>query len=146
MAMLMVKNPRDFNGVIHTDNTFGDILSYISGGLVGSLGSRPSASISGIPGQGKRNGIYEPARVGVPLVLLVKALSTQSPRYNSISPCFSDNSCLLVKGAAAIETAVQRVFESKDAGGLIWAEVQAPLKSGMRRVAPDFKQKGLVLI
>lgn len=81
MAMLTVKNPRDFNGVTHTDNTSGCILSYISGRLVGSLGQRPSASISGIPGQGKCNGIYEPVRVGVLLVLPVKALLTQSPGF-----------------------------------------------------------------
>ncbi|KAJ5585779.1 hypothetical protein N7450_005566 [Penicillium hetheringtonii] len=32
MAMFMVRSPTRFNGIIHTDNTFGDILSDISGG------------------------------------------------------------------------------------------------------------------
>ncbi|RAO70059.1 uncharacterized protein BHQ10_006071 [Talaromyces amestolkiae] len=58
-AMIMVKAPTKLNGVIHTDNTFGDILSDISGGLVGSLGVLPSASVCGIPGERPVKGVYE---------------------------------------------------------------------------------------
>ncbi|KAK7431382.1 3-isopropylmalate dehydrogenase [Neonectria magnoliae] len=112
MAMLMVKNPRGFNGVIHTDNTFGDILSDISGGIVDSLGTLPSASISGIPGEGDATastnrapdiagkGVVNPAAQILSLAMLL--------RY----------SCLLLEEASAIEQAVARVFDSKDSGGL----------------------------
>ncbi|KAH8689508.1 beta-isopropylmalate dehydrogenase [Talaromyces proteolyticus] len=66
MAMLLVKSPTKFNGIIHTDNTFGDILSDISGGLIGSLGVLPSASISSVPGQGPCKGIYEAVHGSAP--------------------------------------------------------------------------------
>lgn len=65
-AMLMVKAPTKLNGVIHTDNTFGDILSDISGGLVGSLGVLPSASVCGVPGEGPVKGIYEAVHGSAP--------------------------------------------------------------------------------
>ena len=82
LAMLMIKDPRQFNGVIVTDNTFGDMLSDEAGGLTGSLGLLPSASLCGIPptgvgatlGQGEPtgaaregvNGIYEPVHGSAP--------------------------------------------------------------------------------
>lgn len=116
MAMLMVKNPRGFNGVIHTDNTFGDILSDISGGLVGSLGALPSASISGIPGQGKCNGIYEPVHGSAPDIA-GKGLVNPVAQILSLAMMLR-YSCLLVEEAAAVERAVERVFELKEAGGL----------------------------
>ncbi|KND88103.1 3-isopropylmalate dehydrogenase [Tolypocladium ophioglossoides CBS 100239] len=116
MAMLMVKNPRGFNGVIHTDNTFGDILSDISGGIVGSLGTLPSASISGIPGQGKCNGIYEPVHGSAPDIA-GKGIVNPVAQILSVAMMLR-YSCLLVDEAAAIEKAVERVFDLKEAGGL----------------------------
>ena len=116
MAMLMVKNPRGFNGVIHTDNTFGDILSDISGGLVGSLGTLPSASISGIPGQGKCNGIYEPVHGSAPDIA-GKGLVNPVAQILSLAMMLR-YSCLLIEEASAIESAVQHVFELKESGGL----------------------------
>ncbi|KAJ4857905.1 isocitrate/isopropylmalate dehydrogenase domain-containing protein [Trichoderma breve] len=116
MAMLMVKNPRGFNGVIHTDNTFGDILSDISGGIVGSLGTLPSASISGIPGQGKCNGIYEPVHGSAPDIA-GKGIVNPVAQILSLAMLLR-YSCVLVEEAAAIEKAVQTVFDSKEAGGL----------------------------
>ncbi|KAH6989391.1 3-isopropylmalate dehydrogenase [Ilyonectria sp. MPI-CAGE-AT-0026] len=116
MAMLMVKNPRGFNGVIHTDNTFGDILSDISGGIVGSLGTLPSASISGIPSEGRCNGIYEPVHGSAPDIA-GKGLVNPVAQILSLAMLLR-YSCLLVEEASAIEQAVQRVFDSKDNGGL----------------------------
>ena len=60
-AMLMVKNPRALNGVVVTNNLFGDIISDEASVIPGSLGLLPSASLSAVP-DGKRrvNGIYEP--------------------------------------------------------------------------------------
>lgn len=67
LSMLMVKSPSMFNGVIHTDNTFGDMLSDQAGGVVGTLGTLPSASLCGIPdGKTKCNGIYEPVHGSAP--------------------------------------------------------------------------------
>ena len=67
LSMIMCTNPRMFNGVIHTDNTFGDMLSDQAGGVVGTLGVLPSASLCGVPGEGRRcNGIYEPVHGSAP--------------------------------------------------------------------------------
>lgn len=116
MAMLMVKNPTGFNGVIHTDNTFGDILSDISGGLTGTLGVLPSASISGIPGEGKCNGIYEPVHGSAPDI---SGKGVVNPVAQILSVAMMLRySFLLAEEAAAIERAVAKVLDTKAAGGL----------------------------
>ncbi|KAK5110550.1 hypothetical protein LTR62_005742 [Meristemomyces frigidus] len=78
LAMLLITKPTAFNGVIVTDNTFGDILSDEAGGLTGSLGLLPSASLAGppaSPGQkptlgannaGGVRGLYEPVHGSAP--------------------------------------------------------------------------------
>lgn len=116
MAMLMVKDPRGFNGVIHTDNTFGDILSDISGGITGTLGVLPSASISGIPGHGKCNGIYEPVHGSAPDIS-GKGIVNPVAQILSVAMMLR-YSFLLTEEAAAIETAVSKVLDTKAAGGL----------------------------
>ncbi|KAK3181924.1 3-isopropylmalate dehydrogenase [Lecanicillium sp. MT-2017a] len=116
MAMLMVKNPRGFNGVIHTDNTFGDILSDISGAIVGTLGTLPSASLSGIPGQGKCNGIYEPVHGSAPDIA-GKGVVNPIGQILSLAMLLR-YSCVLVDEATAIETAVAKVVDVKEQGGL----------------------------
>jgi 3-isopropylmalate dehydrogenase len=67
-AMLMIKNPRSFNGVVLCDNTFGDILSDVSAVVPGSLGLLPSASLGGVPEKegGRIQGIYEPVHGSAP--------------------------------------------------------------------------------
>jgi 3-isopropylmalate dehydrogenase len=65
-AMLMMKDPRSFNGVVLTDNTFGDILSDVSSVIPGSLGLLPSASVSSIEKESTAVGIYEPIRKCAP--------------------------------------------------------------------------------
>lgn len=82
-AMLMMKDPRSFNGVVLMDNTygalrfrqgvklivfsrFGDILSDVSSVIPGSLGLLPSASISSISETAKSVGIYEPIHGSAP--------------------------------------------------------------------------------
>ena len=52
-ALLMVSNPQKFDVVV-AGNLFGDILSDEAGGIVGSLGLLPSASVGG------RGGLFEP--------------------------------------------------------------------------------------
>jgi 3-isopropylmalate dehydrogenase len=116
MAMLMVKEPRRFNGVIHTDNTFGDILSDISGGLTGTLGLLPSASVCGIPGEGRCNGIYEPVHGSAPDIA-GKGLVNPVAQILSVAMMLR-YSFLLADEAAAIEQAVTHVLDAKDVGGL----------------------------
>jgi 3-isopropylmalate dehydrogenase len=58
-AMALVANPTSFD-VLLTENMFGDILSDQAGGIVGSLGMLPSASIGG------RVGLYEPVHGSAP--------------------------------------------------------------------------------
>ena len=81
-AMLMMKDPRSFNGVVLMDNTsvtpsldrkvvlmevrFGDILSDVSSVIPGSLGLLPSASVSSISPISKSVGIYEPIHGSAP--------------------------------------------------------------------------------
>ncbi|KXJ86370.1 3-isopropylmalate dehydrogenase [Microdochium bolleyi] len=115
LAMLMVKNPRMFNGVIHTDNTFGDIISDISGGLTGTLGILPSASISGIPGEGRCNGIYEPVHGSAPDIS-GKGIANPVGQILSLAMMLR-YSFLLTDEASAIEAAVTKVLDAKSAGG-----------------------------
>lgn len=116
MAMLMVRDPRAFNGVIHTDNTFGDVLSDISGAIVGTLGTLPSASLSGIPGEGRCNGIYEPVHGSAPDIA---GRGVVNPVAQILSlAMLLRYSCLLVDEAAAIEAAVAKVLDDKSQGGL----------------------------
>ncbi len=58
-ATALVLNPRQFD-VMVMENMFGDILSDLGGGLLGSLGLMPSASL------GKTNAIYEPSHGSAP--------------------------------------------------------------------------------
>ena len=58
-AMALVLKPAEFD-VILTENMFGDILSDVAGGVVGSLGLLASASIGG------RVGLYEPVHGSAP--------------------------------------------------------------------------------
>ena len=58
-ATALVSHPRDFD-VILTENMFGDILSDQAGGIVGSLGMLPSASVGGPVA------LYEPVHGSAP--------------------------------------------------------------------------------
>lgn len=71
-AMIMVKNPRQLNGIVVTSNLFGDIISDEASVIPGSLGLLPSASVTGVPdGKTKVNGIYEPIH-GMFIINLVR--------------------------------------------------------------------------
>jgi len=58
-AMILVAKPAQYD-VILTENMFGDILSDLAGGVVGSLGLLASASIGG------KIGLYEPVHGSAP--------------------------------------------------------------------------------
>ncbi|KAJ5991967.1 3-isopropylmalate dehydrogenase A [Penicillium sp. IBT 35674x] len=66
-AMIMIKNPRQLNGIVVTSNLFGDIISDEASVIPGSLGLLPSASLTAVPdGKTKVNGIYEPIHGSAP--------------------------------------------------------------------------------
>lgn len=117
LAMLMVKDPKRFNhSVIHTDNTFGDILSDISGGLTGTLGVLPSASLAGVPGEGSCKGLYEPVHGSAPDI---SGRDLANPVAEILSLAMMLRySFLLEKEAAAVEQAVIKVLDAKENGGL----------------------------
>ncbi|KAJ4012592.1 3-isopropylmalate dehydrogenase [Fusarium irregulare] len=117
LAMLMVKDAARFNhSVIHTDNTFGDIISDISGGLTGTLGVLPSASLAGIPGDGPCKGIYEPVHGSAPDIS-GKDLANPVAQILSLAMMLR-YSFLMEKEASAIEQAIVKVLDTKDNGGL----------------------------
>ncbi|BGP37101.1 3-isopropylmalate dehydrogenase [Rhodotorula kratochvilovae] len=66
-AMLICANPRKLNGIVLTENLFGDILSDETSVIPGSLGLLPSASLGGIPdGKSRIPGLYEPIHGSAP--------------------------------------------------------------------------------
>jgi 3-isopropylmalate dehydrogenase len=117
LSMIMMQDPRRFNGVVVTDNTFGDMLSDQAGGVVGTLGVLPSASLCGVPGEGRRcNGIYEPVHGSAPDIAgqgivnpVAQILSTAMMLRYSFN---------MHMEAESIEKAVEKVLDSKDIGGL----------------------------
>ncbi|KAI9739159.1 MAG: 3-isopropylmalate dehydrogenase [Cirrosporium novae-zelandiae] len=67
-TMLVVKNPTSLNGVVLTNNIFGDIITDECAAIIGSLGLGPSASLASLPSPEKPTvkGIYEPIHGSAP--------------------------------------------------------------------------------
>jgi 3-isopropylmalate dehydrogenase len=61
-AYQLVRNPRQFNGVMALENMQGDILTDLAGGVIGSLGLMPSASLNFETGKG----YFEPSHGSAP--------------------------------------------------------------------------------
>lgn len=116
MAMFMVRSPTRFNGIIHTDNTFGDILSDISGGLIGSLGLLPSTSVCAVPGEGPCRGIYEAVHGSAPDI---SGQGVVNPVAQILSLAlllrYSFN---MPDEARTIELAIRETLENKADGGM----------------------------
>ncbi|MCI0440658.1 MAG: isocitrate/isopropylmalate family dehydrogenase, partial [Chloroflexi bacterium] len=68
-SMQLIRNPARFDVVV-AENTFGDILTDEASVLSGSMGMLPSASLAGLPQQGRRGkrhvSLYEPIHGSAP--------------------------------------------------------------------------------
>jgi len=119
-AMIMIKNPRELNGIIVTSNLFGDIISDEASVIPGSLGLLPSASLSALPdGKTRINGIYEPIHGSAPDIS-GKGIVNPVAMILSLSMMLKYSLCL-PELARAIDKAVEAVIEggvrTKDIGG-----------------------------
>ncbi len=108
-AMALVARPASFD-VVLTENMFGDILSDLAGGIVGSLGLLASASIGG------KVGLYEPIHGSAPDIA---GMGIANPLGAILSVAMMLRYCFqLTTEANAIEIAVQNVladnFHTKD--------------------------------
>jgi len=120
-AMLIVYNPRKLNGVIVTENMFGDILSDETSVLVGSLGLLPSASLAGAPnlnlqpGEKPPAGLYEPIHGSAPDIA---GQGIANPIGSILSASMLLRYSLgLEKYANAVDEAVKKVLDDKSIGG-----------------------------
>ncbi|KAJ7044624.1 3-isopropylmalate dehydrogenase [Mycena alexandri] len=113
-AMLIVANPRKLNGVILTENLFGDILSDQSSVIPGSLGLLPSASLAGAPSipaadAKPTRGLYEPIHGSAPDIA---GQGIANPIGTILSAAMLLRYSLgLEKPAKAIEDAVRKVLD-----------------------------------
>ncbi|MBU0482728.1 MAG: 3-isopropylmalate dehydrogenase [Proteobacteria bacterium] len=101
-AFQLVKNPRQFNGVMLLENMQGDILTDQAGGILGSLGLMPSACI------GPEKGYVEPAHGSAPDI----AGQNIANPYSMIgSVAFLLDKCFgLIEESDAIWNAMFRLF------------------------------------
>ncbi|PWZ03250.1 putative LEU2-beta-isopropyl-malate dehydrogenase [Testicularia cyperi] len=115
-SMVMVSNPRKLNGVVLTENMFGDILSDESSVIPGALGLLPSASLSGLPdGKGKCNGLYEPIHGSAPDIA---GQGIANPVGTILSAAMLLRYSLNQPAAAQkVEDAVRKVLDASDIGG-----------------------------
>ncbi len=106
-ALYLVQNPRRFD-VMVTENMFGDILSDLTGGLVGGMGMAPSADIGDKyavfqPSHGSApdiagQGIANPVATILSVAMMLDWFDTEETR----------------RGAAMIYRAVETVFQTPE--------------------------------
>ncbi|KAF9247412.1 3-isopropylmalate dehydrogenase [Melanogaster broomeanus] len=120
-AMLIVANPKKLNGVILTENMFGDILSDETSVIPGSLGLLPSASLAGAPASPSdssfkpTSGIYEPIHGSAPDIA---GKGIANPVGTILSAAMLLRYSLgLEKEAQAVEAAVRKVLDDESIGG-----------------------------
>lgn len=115
-AMLMVSNPRKLNGVVLTENLFGDILSDESSVIPGSLGLLPSSSLAGAPDPTKTvMGLYEPIHGSAPDIA---GQSIANPIGTILSAAMMLRYSLgRAEEATLIEQAVAKVLDPESQGG-----------------------------
>ncbi|PCH40879.1 3-isopropylmalate dehydrogenase [Wolfiporia cocos MD-104 SS10] len=122
-SMVMVASPRKLNGVIVTENLFGDILSDEVSVIPGSLGLLPSASLAGAPSVADAlspnfkptPGLYEPIHGSAPDIA---GQGIANPIGTILSAAMLLRYSLgLDRYAQAIENAVRKVLDDKSQGG-----------------------------
>jgi len=119
VAMKMVQNPWDLD-VMVTENMFGDILSDLGAGLMGSLGLAPSADI------GLDHAVFQPCHgsapdiagqgLANPLAMILSAammLEWLGETHN----CSEASSCGLTLRGAATTAAAKPQGRGRDLGG-----------------------------
>ncbi|KAF9534696.1 3-isopropylmalate dehydrogenase [Crepidotus variabilis] len=119
-AMVIVSNPKKLNGVILTENLFGDILSDQSSVIPGSLGLLPSASLAGAPTKPSADfkpttGLYEPIHGSAPDIA-GKGIANPIGTILSVAMLLR-YSLGLERPAQAIENAVRKVLDATELGG-----------------------------
>lgn len=107
-AMILVKSPTKLNGVIITNNMFGDIISDEASVIPGSLGLLPSASLASLPDTNTAFGLYEPCHGSAP--------DLPANKVNPVATILSAAMMLklslnLVEEGNAVEEAVRRVLD-----------------------------------
>ncbi|MCL4215705.1 MAG: 3-isopropylmalate dehydrogenase [Candidatus Hydrogenedentes bacterium] len=100
-ATALVLNPRQFD-VMVMENMFGDILSDLGGGLLGSLGLMPSACV------GHEKAYYEPSHGSAPDIAS-KGIANPYSMIGSVA-LMLEKSFDMREEAQAIWTAMRRVF------------------------------------
>jgi len=108
-AMRLIQNPR-YLDVVVTENTFGDILTDEASMLAGSMGMLPSASLAGIPIEGRKTlRLYEPIHGSAPKRA---GLDLANPIATIMSVAMALRySFALSQEAQAVEDAVESVLE-----------------------------------
>ncbi len=119
VAMKMVQSPWDLD-VMVTENMFGDILSDLGAGIMGSLGLAPSADI------GANNAVFQPCHgsapdiagqgVANPLAMILSAsmmLEYLSEKFN----CPQADVAGVALKEAALKAAAQESGRGRDVGG-----------------------------
>ncbi|PFH51283.1 hypothetical protein AMATHDRAFT_47176 [Amanita thiersii Skay4041] len=120
-SMFIVSNPKKLNGIILTENLFGDILSDQASVIPGSLGLLPSASLAGAPSMPTDDfkttlGLYEPIHGSAPDIA---GQGIANPIGTILSAAMLLRYSLgLEKPAAIIEDTVRKVLDLPDVGGL----------------------------
>ncbi|KAJ2159779.1 hypothetical protein GGF46_002774 [Coemansia sp. RSA 552] len=115
-SMLMVRNPRALNGVVLTENMFGDILSDEASVIPGSLGLLPSASLNSVPSSSTLSrGLYEPIHGSAPDIA---GQGVANPVGTILSAAMMLRYSLnMEREANIVELAVRRVLDSDEQNG-----------------------------
>ncbi|KAN0060976.1 3-isopropylmalate dehydrogenase [Thecaphora frezii] len=116
-SMVIVGNPKKLNGILLTENMFGDILSDETSIIPGSIGLLPSASLGGVPdGKSKCFGVYEPIHGSAPDI---SGRGIANPIGTILSAAMMLRYSLHeFKAAEAIELAVRKVLDAPEIGGV----------------------------
>ncbi|GBD02868.1 3-isopropylmalate dehydrogenase [bacterium HR19] len=108
MSYYLILNPKRFD-VVLCPNLFGDILSDEAGGIIGSLGLCPSASLGDELDKGKIFGLYEPVHGSAPDIA---GKGIANPIATILSASLMLNySFGMAEEAKLIEKAVEKVLE-----------------------------------